>query len=77
MKIKTKEVVLCEKIRVYEFKYKNKEDNMRENMATINFLIREILNSENSEYDTLDELIDNIRNNYSHYIGIEEVEESD
>lgn len=77
MKIKTKEVVLCEKIRVYEFKYKNKEDNMRENMATINFLIREILNSENSEYDTLDELIDNIRNNYSHYIGIEEVKESD
>lgn len=77
MKIKTKEVVLCEKIRVYEFKYKNKEDNMRENMATINFLIREILNSENSEYDTLDELIDNIRNNYSHYIGIEEVEESE
>lgn len=72
MKIKTKEVVLCEKIRVYEFKYKNKEDNMRENMATINFLIREILNSENSEYDTLDELIDNIRYNYSHYIGIEE-----
>lgn len=77
MKIKTKEIVVCEKIRVYEFKYKNKEDNMRENMATINFLIREILNSENSEYDTLDELIDNIRNNYSHYIGIEEVEESD
>lgn len=72
MKIKTKEIVVCEKIRVYEFKYKNKEDNMRENMATINFLIREILNSENSEYDTLDELIDNIRNNYSHYIGIEE-----
>lgn len=77
MKIKTKEIVVCEKIRVYEFKYKNKEDNMRENMATINFLIREILNSENSEYDTLDELIDNIRNNYSHYIGIEEVKESD
>lgn len=72
MKIKTKEILLCEKIRVYEFKYKNKEDNMRENMATINFLIREILNSENSEYDTLDELIDNIRYNYSHYVGIEE-----
>lgn len=77
MKIKTKEVVVCEKIRVYEFKYKNKKDNMRENMATINFLIREILNSENSECDTLDELIDNIRYNYSHYIGIEEVKESD
>lgn len=75
MKIKTKEIVVCEKIRVYEFKYKNKEDNMRENMATINFLIREILNSENSEYDTLDELIDNIRYNYSHYVGIEEVKE--
>lgn len=72
MKIKTKEILLCEKMRVYEFKYKNKEDNMRENMATINFLIREILNSENSEYDTLDEIIDNIRYNYSHYIGIEE-----
>lgn len=77
MKIKTKEVVVCEKIRFYEFKYKNKKDNMRENMATINFLIREILNSENSEYDTLDELIDNIRYNYSHYVGIEEVKESD
>ncbi len=72
MKIKTKEILLCEKIRVYEFKYKNKKDNMRENMATINFLIREILNSENSEYNTLDELIDNIRYNYSHYVGIEE-----
>lgn len=72
MKIKTKEVVVCEKMRVYEFKYKNKKDNMRENMATINFLIREILNSENSEYDTLDEIIDNIRYNYSHYVGIEE-----
>jgi hypothetical protein len=77
MKIKTKEVVLCEKIRVYEFKYKNKKDNMGENMATIDFLIREILNSENSECDTLDELIDKIRYNYSHYIGIEEVKESD
>lgn len=77
MKIKAKEVVLCEKIRVYEFKYKNKEDNMRENMATINFLIREILNSENSEYNSLDELIDNIRCNYSHYVGIGEVKESD
>jgi hypothetical protein len=77
MKIKTKEVVVCEKIRVYEFKYKNKEDNMRENMATINFLIREILNSENSEYNSLDELIDNIRCNYSHYVGIEEVKESE
>ena len=72
MKIKTKEILLCEKMRVYEFKYKNKEDNMGENMATINFLIREILNSENSEYNTLDELIDNIRYNYSHYVGIEE-----
>ena len=72
MKIKTKEVVVCEKIRFYEFKYKNKEDNMRENMATIDFLIREILNSENSECDTLNELIDKIRYNYSHYVGIEE-----
>lgn len=72
MKIKTKEILLCEKMRVYEFKYKNKEDNMRENMATINFLIREILNSENSEYDSLDKLIDNIRYNYSHYVGVEE-----
>ena len=63
MKIKTKEVVVCEKMRVYEFKYKNKEDNMGENMATIDFLIREILNSENSEYNTLEELIDNIRYN--------------
>lgn len=72
MKIKAKEILLCEKMHVYEFKYKNKEDNMRENMATINFLIREILNSENSEYDSLDKLIDNIRYNYSHYVGIEE-----
>lgn len=72
MKIKTKEVVICEKMRVYEFKYKNKEENMRENMATIDFLIREVLNSENSEYDTLDEVIDKIRYNYSHYIGTEE-----
>lgn len=72
MKIKTKEVVVCEKMRVYEFKYKNKKDNMGENMATIDFLIREILNSENSEYDSLDKLIDNIRYNYSHYVGIEE-----
>lgn len=72
MKIKTKEVVICEKMRVYEFKYKNKEENMRENMATIDFLIREVLNSENSDYDTLDEVIDNIRYNYSHYIGVEE-----
>lgn len=77
MKIKTKEVVLCEKFRVYKFKYKNKKDNMGENMATIDFLIREILNNENSECDTLDELIDNIRYNYSHYVGIEEVKESD
>lgn len=72
MKIKTKEVVVCEKMRVYEFKYKNKKDNMGENMATIDFLIREILNSENSECDTLNELIDKIRYNYSHYVGIEE-----
>ena len=41
-------------------------------MATIDFLIREILNSENSEYNTLEELIDNIRYNYSHYVSIEE-----
>lgn len=72
MKIKTKEVVICEKMRVYEFKYKNKEENMRENMATIDVLIREVLNNENSEYDTLDEVIDKIRYNYSHYIGIKE-----
>lgn len=72
MKIKTKEVVVCEKMCVYEFKYKNKKDNMGENMATIDFLIREILNSENSECDTLNELIDKIRYNYSHYVGIEE-----
>ena len=72
MKIKTKEVVVCEKMRVYEFKYKNKKDNMGENMATIDFLIREILNSKNSECDTLNELIDKIRYNYSHYVGIEE-----
>ena len=72
MKIKTKEVVVCETIRFYDFKYKNTEDNMRENMATIDFLIREILNSENSECDTLNELIDKIRYNYSHYVGIEE-----